>query len=276
MCMKSSTAIAIGVGAAAAVVIGIAAAVSAKPPPVTPPPPSGCTCPSGDVCPDSNGVCPSGYIPDPNAAGCCAKCVQAAPCSCSEIFDTVLCECSALIPATVDMPISFSVYPFWMVYNGCSVNGGVCSGYEGENLSACMFVAGECNHDALLFTIKGTVTDSSGHPICNVPLNFSSNLSEGTSGTIPWTTPDGNFEGEWGVGLGTPSETDSSGGFSIDVTVNIAITAYKSCCDPFECKAQTVNSMPFPLTITVSIPGTQIEATSVIEVANTICEWQNM
>ena len=40
--------------------------------PKGPPPPPSCTCPSGDVCPNASGTCPSGYTPDPNAPGCCA------------------------------------------------------------------------------------------------------------------------------------------------------------------------------------------------------------
>ena len=39
--------------------------------PKGPPPPPSCTCPSGDVCPNASGTCPSGYQPDPSAPGCC-------------------------------------------------------------------------------------------------------------------------------------------------------------------------------------------------------------
>ncbi len=270
--MKGSTIAIIGAGAAAAAA-GIALALSAKAQ-AAPPPPS-CSCPSGEVCQNTDGSCPSGYFPDPNNAGCCQKCVQSAPCGCDEVFDNVLCECSKLVPAIISVPASVNVYPWWMVYYDCN-NDTHCRGFEGANLPSCQFKSGECNSDAFLFSISGKVTDSAGHPICNVPLDFSTSLSNDYTGTIPWTTPDGYFEGEWSLGIGTPSETDSEGNFTIDVTQNIDITATHACCDPLTCgAAENVRPMPFSFSITVTIPGTEISMTFIVLVNNTICEWNN-
>lgn len=271
--MKGSTIAIIGAGAAAAAA-GIALALSAKAQ-AAPPPPS-CSCPSGEVCQNTDGSCPSGYFPDPNNAGCCQKCVQTAPCACDEVFDTVLCECSKLVPYAIKLPEEVSVNPFWMLYLGCG--GEPCAGFEGTNLSSCKFVSGECNHDALQIQIKGSVVDSAGHPICNMPLKWSSTLTDGTVGTIPFVTPDNVFEGEFSIGLGLDSSTDSNGEFYIDVTVNIDITSYSNrCCDALNnCSGQFVRPTPANFSVTGQIAGTNISATVIILLNNTLCEWVNL
>ena len=244
--------------------------------------PSSCSCPSSDVCQASDGSCPSGYYPDPVNAGCCAVCNHV-PCACDEVFDTVLCECSALIPSTIDISPAASAYPFWMLYQSCGlcVNPvGMCTGYEGE-INECSFVSGECNDNYLSMSVTGSVVDSQGNPICNVPLGFSTNAALPLS--VPWSTPDGNFEGDFVLDASFPLTTDENGNFTITITEKIA-NVNPTHAGPFSnaCRgANSETSFTSPATLIAYVAvlsngrETSVRGETIILLQNTICEWLN-
>ncbi|MEM3470539.1 MAG: Ig-like domain-containing protein [Thermoproteota archaeon] len=56
------------------------------------PSPTSCNCPSGEVC-ETNGTCPTGYVPDPNNPGCC---MSSSSCNCPS---GEVCEVNGECPA---------------------------------------------------------------------------------------------------------------------------------------------------------------------------------
>lgn len=72
----TTSAAGLAVGASAAAAAGIAAYLFLKPKTSTSCPGPTCgtvCCPENDVCPNSNGVCPTGYEADENYPGCCVS-----------------------------------------------------------------------------------------------------------------------------------------------------------------------------------------------------------
>jgi hypothetical protein len=193
---------------------------------------------------------------------------QSPECPCGQAL--VDGTCQTLIPAQIDISPLIQVYPFWMVYNNCVGNG--CTGFEGENLNACNFGKGLCNNNPYIFTFKGKVVDSAGHPVCGVPLEFESSLSDGLTGKISWSTPDGLDEGVYSISTGTLAQTDINGEFSITYTVNCNLIGTKACF--FLNASQTIVHDPVNWTITISAKGYGgVPAQTVtVEMNNTICE----
>ena len=179
------------------------------------------------------------------------------------------------IPAAIDVAASTDQYPYWMLYIhntpilGCS--GPACTGYEGNDLSTCQFVAGECNGNNFGMQITGSVVDSAGNPVPNVPLQFTD--SRPANDEYPWSTPDNMFGGHFRVFIDYPSATDASGNFVITVTVSF-IETYQSSglCGSGICTMSPVPSL-VSMTVTGYVSGTTIEAITVINLHNTICEW---
>lgn len=181
-------------------------------------------------------------------------------------------ECQQLIPASIQMSALVQKYPFWMVYDNCFGNG--CTGFEGENLSACNFGKGLCNTNPFTYSIKGQVVDAGGHPVCGVPLTFTGSLPHGAiSGTIPWVTSNEQDEGEYILDVAVPSKTDSNGNFTINYTIFCNLTSVKGC-DPFSTPSQFVDNNPVSWSVTVALTGYPDvpSSTVVIEMNNTICE----
>ena len=176
--------------------------------------------------------------------------------------------CQGLIPAIMNVSSPVTKYPFWMAYDDCT--GGGCSGFEGENLDACNFGSGLCNSTLYTFTVTGSVTDSNGHPVCGVPLNFT---GKGI-GKIPFSTP--YTEGYWEWGLGIDEETDSNGEFSMTITINMTLTAVSSTCgvpivSPIP--PQNIIKSPYTFSFTVSATGyVNVSALVLFEINNTICQ----
>ena len=96
------------------------------------------------------------------------------------------------IPTKINMPSFIDQYPYWMLYIhsqliiGCS--GPPCTGYEGNDLSFCKFIPGECNDKNFGMQITGSVVDSAGNPVPNVPLQFTD--SRPSNDEYPWSTTD--------------------------------------------------------------------------------------
>ena len=191
-------------------------------------------------------------------------------CPCGSVLVDGVCQ--ELIPASIQMPDLIQKYPFWMVYDDCL--GAGCTGFEGENLQACKFGSGLCNTEPFTFSIKGTVVDAGGHPVCGVPLIFSGSLANNAiGGTIPWVTSNEQDEGEYILNVAVPSETDANGNFEIRYTIYISVTTVKGCT-PFATPTQFVDNNPVSWSVTVSLQGYPDvpTATIVVEMNNTICE----
>ena len=195
--------------------------------------------------------------------------VNSQQCPCGSALVNGVCQ--ELIPASIEMPSIVQKYPFWMVYDNCFDNG--CTGFEGENLSACKFGKGLCNTNPFTFSIKGQVVDAGGHPVCGVPLTFSGSLNGDISGTIPWVTSNEQDQGEYIIDSAVPSETDSNGNFTIKYTIFCNLTSVKGCT-PFATPTQFVDNNPVSWSVTVSLTGYPDvpSSTVVIEMNNTLCE----
>ena len=195
--------------------------------------------------------------------------VNSQQCPCGSALVNGVCQ--ELIPASIQMPALVQKYPFGMVYDNCLGNG--CTGFEGENLSACNFGKGLCNTNPFTFSLKGQVVDAGGHPVCGVPLTFSGSLNGGISGTIPWVTSNEQDQGEYILNVSVPSETDSNGNFTINYTIFCNLTSVKGCT-PFSTPSQFVDNNPVSWSVTVALTGYPDvpSSTVVIEVNNTICE----
>ena len=189
-------------------------------------------------------------------------CSSDSDCACGEAC--VGGTCQKLIPAIVDIPQVVQKYPFWMIYNGDATG---CSGFEGEDLSACKFGSGLCNNTPYVFTITGTITDSNGHAVCGVPLNYS-----GTGvGKIPFSTD--TIEGYFSWSTGTTGTTDENGQFEITITMQVVTTGFKGWTFLDPPPSQENIPRPFSISIMVSASGyVNVQASTIIEINNTLCE----
>ncbi len=197
---------------------------------------SGCSCPTGDVCANSSGQCPSGSFPDNSFPGCCVPCNQ-------------------LVPQTINFnPSETTVVRIYV--NHCNLKFGYpsnnCSGNSccqpPTNSSGKSFYPGE-------IVISGNVTDSNGHPICDLPIKWEVqndmqyvafafdefvliNMTAVSVEVVVWTP--------------TPSETtktDSNGNFLIDIPV--AVVPYSSnYSNPSIPSLGCINAVNNPLNVT--------------------------
>jgi len=189
-------------------------------------------------------------------------CASDSDCKCGEAC--VGGTCQGLIPAIVNVSAVVQKYPFWMAYNG---DGSGCAGFEGENLSACKFGSGLCNNTPFVFSVTGSVTDTNGHPVCGVPLNYTG----AGVGKVPWNTD--TMEGYFAWSVGTTGTTDSNGEFTIDITMYAVTTAFTAWTFLDIPPSEEIFPKPFSFTIGISATGyTNVQASTIIEINNTLCE----
>lgn len=278
---KSAVAV-IGIGAGVVAVAAVAAMIlaSASSPGSQS---SGCTsssqCQPGYVC--SGGECL------PQGSGECTP--PASGCGCSAVWDSVLCECSDLIPARINLPLSPAVLPQmgWILkveknligetqaVVGCA-NPSIES-CPGCGITSCPVCTGmPPGYSGILIT--GSVTDSSGKGICNQIVSL-----ELSAYSLDWTTADGAFSGTFQLFL-SPDNTNyfqeeiklvtgSSGDFQAYMGVTISQVRFTG---------GTVNGNPqgiSPENYTVSLyasVGSSVSSETLLEMPMLMCDYSQI
>lgn len=117
-----------------------------------------CTLPN--VCPNSDGVCPSGYQLDPTNPLCCMPVCPPQSCPEGQYWDSVTCACQQIIPTQIQIG-NGGIYSISWINNvtiDCTLEGGV----NWEN----------SNPLTKTVTVKVTVLDAGGKPVPGVNTNF--------------------------------------------------------------------------------------------------------
>ena len=204
-----------------------------------------CSCPTGDVCANSDGACPSNSFPDQLYPGCCVPCNQLIPANVSvNVPNTNLYY---IVNHTLE---SGNYLPYVPSKGGCNKACAVATQSNGP--TPCYLFD---------FVISGTVTDSAGHGICNQkvsiqPQQIGYEVSVAynevfafvpASVTVLWYIQTGSGE----------AVTDNNGNFS----VNIKAWAYpyqSSTVVPSDPSCYVGNLITQPVTIQVNVVGTGI------------------
>ena len=194
---------------------------------------SPCGCPPGDVCPDSLGVCPSGYMPDPNNPLCCIpQCAQQS-CPAGQKWSSVACQCMYIQATSISAPASYRISNgYSMVFNGLNTllalgllgNINSCNNFYGGNNQ----VGNEGNNQVFnTVSVKFAVLDVNGNAIPNVPLTFINNQ---LMGHYPFNGNAGNTTGLLSISLSLPTTTDANGNAEIvlDLTYQLESWADKA------------------------------------------------
>ncbi|MEM3861841.1 MAG: Ig-like domain-containing protein [Thermoplasmatales archaeon] len=194
-----------------------------------------CSCPTGEVC-EVNGVCPTGYVPDPNNPGCC---MSSSSCNCPsgevcevngecpantfpDEYNTGCCiPCSQLIPYSIENIMQTPAQEYYYV-----------NGQDYSVHPSCPSCYGTCTTNTTypqgVVEISGTVVDSAGHPICNQQVT--------ATPTVPYQlvsaqynvivlnpiAPMETMTVEWKISLqGGSTTTDDNGNFTFQLPVGV-------------------------------------------------------
>ena len=196
---------------------------------------SPCGCPPGDVCPDSLGVCPSGYMPDPNNLGCCVPQCPEQSCNPGQKWSSSACQCLYIKANSISAPISYKSHiAYNLTFN--AAGGLLAFGLLPEGTDSCVGWygnTGAINNEGndTVYTTKSykfTVLDVNGNPIPNVPLTFSGDT---IYGKYPIVTA--NITGEMAISVGTPGNTDANGNAEITLTITFTLTSAKDKANPY-------------------------------------------
>ena len=183
---------------------------------------SPCGCPIGDVCPDSSGVCPAGYTPDPSNFGCCAPQCAAQSCNPGQRWSESACQCLYIPVYSISSPTSYSTYLFYnLTFNdiGHIIAFGIlpsgvrtCNGWFGNTGTT-----GNEGNDMVVTTrtYKFAVLDVNGNPIPNVPLKL---VNDQLTGSYPITTTHMS-RGLLSISTSLDGVTDSNGNGLITLTI---------------------------------------------------------
>ena len=192
---------------------------------------SPCGCPSGSTCPDSLGVCPSGYMPDPNNIGCCIPQCPPQTCPAGQQWSSTTCSCMYIKANSISAPASYKINNGYnMLFNKDQLNEIDALGALG-NISACVnydygltATAGNEGNNQVLNTVsvKFSVLDVNGNPIPNVPLTFS---NDQLMGNYPITT--GNTTGRLSISLSLPAQTDANGNATLTLDLTYQLISWK-------------------------------------------------
>ncbi|MEM3845520.1 MAG: hypothetical protein QXU98_07460 [Candidatus Parvarchaeota archaeon] len=195
-----------------------------------------CSCPTGEIC-EVNGVCPTGYISDPNNAGCCMPSPTSCNCPSGEVcevngecpantfpdqYNSGCCiPCSQLIPYSIENITQTPAQEYYYV-----------NGQDYSVHPSCPSCYGNCTTNTTypqgIVEISGTVVDSAGHPICNQQVT--------ATPTVPYQlvsaqynvivlnpiAPTETVTVEWKISLqGGSTTTDDNGNFTFQLPVGV-------------------------------------------------------
>ncbi|MEM3845290.1 MAG: carboxypeptidase-like regulatory domain-containing protein [Candidatus Parvarchaeota archaeon] len=195
-----------------------------------------CSCPTGEVC-EVNGVCPMGYISDPNNAGCCMPSPTSCNCPSGEVcevngecpantfpdqYNSGCCiPCSQLIPYSIENITQTPAQEYYYV-----------NGQDYSVHPSCPSCYGNCTTNTTypqgVVEISGTVVDPAGHPICNQQVT--------ATPTVPYQlvsaqynvivlnpiAPTETVTVEWKISLqGGSTTTDDNGNFTFQLPVGV-------------------------------------------------------
>lgn len=174
---------------------------------VTPPPPTGCTtnldCPPGQTC--DNGTC-----------------VQCTPqsCPCNQVWDSVNCVCSDLIPYNLIAPFVITDGAYFYIQYQCALGGASFVYGTASQPAPCQLsdVMGPPSPIWISEPFVVTVVDSAGHPICNQAVTLSLSAM-----TLPFKTKDGNFVGTitFSLTYGNNYVSDNNGNVAVYISAQI-------------------------------------------------------
>jgi hypothetical protein len=247
---------ALAVGLAALAAAGVAAVLITKSPGTT-------TTGGGGGGTGGGGGGPPPTPPPPCSAGNCpGSCEQ--DCPCGKVWDSVLCECSALEPAAILVPASDSVSLGWMAAVDW-LNNVAAVGIMPANPNACPgsdCSQGDWTNDTWEGDIPGQVVDAAGHPICGATVLASLEASlpwqaGGMAGTVEFTTP------------GTAT-TGADGSFSLPVYAKLTVSQGNASVLT-NAAGSGGGSTTVVLSVSYRVQGTVIQATTVVDLDLLVC-----
>lgn len=195
-------------------------------------------------------------------------------CPCGQILVDGVCQTQ--VPAKISLLPTVTHY---LRYNtGAEPNGlFTCGGwacalapYTDQTCPSSTPPSSTCTTPTIEYSGQGTVTDSSGNPVCGVPITIDSSLTD-TPASIPYSFSDllGKYAGEILVDLVlNDTKTDSNGNFTFTIKYTISSSSTPNCTTPQNIQ-QNSNSTNF--TIGFDIPNTAISSEMQIFVQYTIC-----
>lgn len=205
---------------------------------------SGCNCPAGEVCANSDGSCPANSFPDNYNPGCCIPCSQ-------------------LIPQSIILNSIQPINAYYIVTLENNGSGGL-SGTVTPSCSTCLNNCKTNEQNAIQYiNVTGKLVDSAGHGICN--QNISAVVNNDGYAELSITYPTGPFgasaDATWWILIGNAGAvTDSNGNFTLQLPFNIGVSYAQMSISSFpgcHLSSPLINTITFA--VTVSLSGANVQ-----------------
>ncbi len=238
-------------------------------------------CPSGDVCPDSNGACPSGYQLDPNNINCCMPVCSPQSCPSGQYWDTTTCSCQDIVPSQIVISPSIQINQFWSFEQDCLVILGQVSSSKitgftplPSGTEACQYGQGNTANPQFSdnYYFEAKLIDAGGNPVPNFPMT---GKLIGSDGMYPYNNA--YIDGTFLVDLAFAGSTDANGNFKFSIVVGNNVTGHTNAACPTTLypstnKDETTSVFNFTLQFATDSSKYSVPPVDVIfEVTNTFC-----